>query len=126
MINITEANEYISLNCIDVEDWTECDEPKKQRILNAASDALKRKYPKYTIPDDAVYEFANTLAIRFNDTNKMALNGIQSFALSGVISVSFKDGANDDISRMIPKKVTQMVGDENGVILGRNVGWSVL
>ena len=130
-VNITEADTYIAANCIDIEDWTECDEAKKQRILNVANRTLTSKFSKLTIPDAAVYEFANVLAIVFNDTNRMSKNGITSFSVSGVASFSFDDsvitGPDVDLSKFIPQATLDIIGAENGTKLGkRSAKWTVL
>lgn len=117
--NITDADTYINANCIDVEDWTEADEAKKQRIITVASRTLKRKYPRYTIPDAAVYEYANELAIAFNDTNRLQIQGVASFGLVGVANFTFKDWAKSGIEAWIPESALDIIGEENGVVIGR-------
>ncbi|MFD2702783.1 hypothetical protein ACFSVM_20290 [Paenibacillus shunpengii] len=119
MVNVADANDYISANCIDIEDWTDADEAKKQRIVNVASRTLTVKYPTYTIPDAAVYEFANVLAVVFNDTNRLAQHGITGFTLDKVGSFDYKDssvsGPDHDLSKLIPRVATALIGAENGV-----------
>ncbi|MCD9024319.1 hypothetical protein [Cohnella silvisoli] len=129
--NVTLADIYISANCIDIEDWTDSDAAKKQRTLNVAERTLTVTYPKYTIPDAAVYEFANVLAIIFNDTNRLATHGLTSFSVDKVGSFNFKDNRvgspNGDLARFIPQTSRDLIGAENGVKLGsRRVGWTVL
>lgn len=131
-VNIGAAEAYISLNCIVIEDWTDSDEATKQRILNVAARTLSTKYPKYTIPDNAVYEFANVLATVFNDTNKLAKQGITSFQIDGVGQFVFNNsgvtGPDVDISRFIPQSALDIIGAENGgITIGkRRVSWSVM
>ncbi|MCR8843084.1 hypothetical protein NQ117_05280 [Paenibacillus sp. SC116] len=130
-VNITDATVYISANCIDIEDWTESDDAKKQRIVNVASRTLTTQYSKYTIPDSAVYEFANVLAIIFNDQNRLSKHGVTSFSVSGVASFSFDassiTGPDVDLSKFIPQSALTIIGAENGVKLGkRQAKWTVL
>ncbi|WP_010495076.1 hypothetical protein [Paenibacillus elgii] len=130
-LSITGADAYIAANCIDVEDWFDADDAKKQRTLNVASRTLTGKYPKYTIPDAAVYEFANVLTTVFNDTNRLAQQGVTSFALSGTASFNFKDalvaGPGGDLTKFIPQSALDIIGAENGVKLARRAAkWTVL
>lgn len=129
--NIADADTYIAANCIDIEEWEGSDAAKKQRIVNVAGRTLTSRYPKYTIPDAAVYEFANVLATAFSDTNRLGKQGITSFSIDGVGSFNFKDalvtGADADPSKFIPQSALTLIGAENGVTLGkRRVGWTVL
>lgn len=129
-VNITDADAYISANVLVIEDWTDADEANKTRLLNVASRTLSTKYPKYTIPDAAVYEFSAELATRFNDTNKLAAQGVQSFALSGVASFTFRDGPKE-LAQLIPQTALDaiMADPANAglpPLSKRNVGWSVM
>lgn len=126
-VNITDANTYIQANVINIEDWLDADNAKKQRILNVAATTLQRRFPQYTIPDEAVYEFAAVLAVRFNDTNRLNQQGIDSFTIDGVGSFKFRNG-QADIESFIPKSALALIGDVNGVQLsgGRRVMWTVL
>lgn len=131
MLTTENADTYISTNCIDVEDWFDCSVEKKQRVINVASRTLAAKYPKYTIPDAAVYEFANVLMTIFNDTNRLAQQGVTSFALSGTASFNFKDalvvGPGGDLTKFIPQSALDIIGAENGVKLARkSAKWTVL
>ncbi|KKO54531.1 hypothetical protein [Paenibacillus sp. DMB20] len=121
MASITLADEYINANCIDIEDWVECDAAKKQRILNVAERTLTNKYPTYAIPDAAVYEFANELAIAFNDTNRLQQQGIAAFGVTGVANFTFKDWAKSGVEAWIPESALDIIGAANGVKLGRKV-----
>lgn len=122
--NVTDADTYISANCIDIEDWSDADEAKKQRIVNVASRTLTNKYPQYRIPDAAVYEFANELATAFNDTNRLQQQGVASFGLTGVANFTFKDWAKSGLEAWIPESALDIIGAENGVKLGRrSVKW---
>ncbi|CDN42087.1 hypothetical protein [Paenibacillus sp. P22] len=131
-LTITDADAYITLNCIDIEDFAEAVEAKKQRLVNVASRTLTTKYPRYTIPDGAVYEFANVLATVFNDTNRLAQAGLTGFTVDGVGSFDFKDGMvsapGSDLSRYIPQAALDLIGAENGGIKlsKRRVYWTVL
>jgi len=118
--DVTLADEYINANCIDIEDWTDCDVAKKQRILNVAERTLSHKYSQYTIPAAAVYEFANELAIAFNDTNRLQQQGVAAFGLTGVANFTFKDWAKSGIESWIPESALDIIGEANGGIkLGR-------
>jgi hypothetical protein len=135
-VNIADASAYIALNCIDVEDWTDADAAKKLRVINVASRTLTAKYPKYTIPDNAVYEFANILAIVFSDTNKLAQQGVKIFDLSGTVSLHFDSTGRpgDDLSRHIPKTSADLINADAANIAaglpnvgsGRSVKWTVI
>ncbi|MCY8738951.1 MULTISPECIES: hypothetical protein [Bacillus] len=126
-LSVEGADEYINSITIDNEDWNDSPNDRKQRILNVAHDVLVRKFPDYKIPDDAVYEFANVLAIAYNDTNRLNKQGIASFSLTGVASFNFKDTMKVDDESLIPKKTLDLIGEENGVKLGgRRIQWTVL
>jgi hypothetical protein len=127
-VNITSADAYIELNVIVIDDWTDSDEAKKQRLLNVAFSTLTRVYSTYTIPDEAVYEFAAVLAVAFNDTNIQKQNGVKQFSVSG-ISYTF-DGGKDSVESLIPSVALDLIGKANGVSLGssggKRVKWTVL
>lgn len=123
---IFDADAYIAEHVIDTEDWNDADSEKKQRILNVASAKLARKFSQYTIPDNAVYEFAAALAIVFNDTNRLNNHGIAGFAITGVGSFNFKDTQTRQIDAFIPQTAYDLIGEANGVSLSaRRVGRSV-
>ncbi|MEW9697948.1 hypothetical protein [Paenibacillus sp. SI8] len=131
-VNITGADAYIAGYCIDVEDWSDSDGARKQRLLNVASRTLTTKYPTYTIPDNAVYETANTFAIAFNDTNKLGQQGVTSVSISGTAAFTFKDAgvtfAGADLAKFIPQTALDLISAANGGIKlsRRNVGWTVI
>lgn len=122
--NITLADAYIEMNCIDIEDWMDCDAARKQRILNVAERTLKSKYSIYKIPDAAVYEFANALATAYNDVNRLQQQGVAAFGVTGVVNFTFKDWAKSGVEAWIPDSALDIIGAENGVNLGRKtVKW---
>jgi len=127
-VNIFEADSYIEENVIVIEDWTDSDDSKKQRLLNVGLSTLNRVYPSYTIPDNAVYEYAAVLARAFNDTNVQKQNGVKTFQISGLL-VTF-DGGKDSLESLIPNSAIDLISKENGVSLGgsggKRVKWSVL
>jgi hypothetical protein len=128
-ISTFDADSYIETNVIVVEDWTDCDEAKKQRLLNVALSTLNRVYPNYMIPDNAVYEYAAVLATAFNDTNVQRQNGVKTFQVAG-ISFTF-DGGKDSVESLVPSTAKALIGKENGVDLGGSSGgkrlkWTVL
>lgn len=130
-VNVTDADAYIGANCIDIEDWVDSDEARKQRILNVAGRTLVARYPQYTIPDSAVYEFANVLATVFNDTNRLAQTGVTMVTINGVATYDFKEalvnGPGGDLARFIPQSALDLIGAENGVTISkRRVAWTVL
>ncbi|MGN9867315.1 hypothetical protein [Bacillus swezeyi] len=126
-LSVEGADEYINSFTVDNEDWNDYATEKKQRIINVAEDVLVRKFPDYTIPDNAVYEFANVLAISYNDTNRLNKQGVASFSITGVASFNFKDTLNVDDESLIPKKTLDLIGEENGVKLGgRRIQWTVM
>lgn len=131
-VDIIAADSYIATSVIDIEDWTGSDAERKHRLLNVASKTLLSHFAQYTIPNNAVYEFAATLAILFNDTNRMQSQGITGFSVSGVASFTFKsDGVTSansvNLAKMIPESVYGLVGEANGGIkIGRRkIGRSV-
>ncbi|WP_153979256.1 hypothetical protein [Paenibacillus xylanilyticus] len=113
-LTITAADAYIGLNVIDTEGWEDSDAAKKQRMLNVAERTLNRLYSKYTIPDEAVYEFAAALSVVFSDTMVQAQRGIQSTSISGAVSVSFGVGERK-LAQLVPQSSRDIIGDENGV-----------
>lgn len=123
-LTVGNATTYINANCISIDDWTDADDAKKLRIVNVAGRTLTNKYAQYTIPDAAVYEYANALAIAFNDTNALQQQGIASFGLTGVANFTFKDGVKTGLDALIPDVVYTLIGAENGVKLSkRAVKW---
>lgn len=127
-LDILNASIYIEANVIDIEDWVDSDDSKKQRLVNVASQILMRKYPSYTIPDNAVYEYAANLAVAYNDTNRMNNQGIAGFSITGVGSWTFKETQRRDLEAFIPKAALDLIGEANGGIKlgGRTVKWTVL
>ncbi|WP_342480406.1 hypothetical protein NST07_25675 [Paenibacillus sp. FSL L8-0340] len=123
-LTVEDATTYINANCINVDDWTDADDAKKLRIVNVAGRTLTNKYAQYTIPDAAVYEYANALATAFNDTNALQQQGVASFGISGVANFTFKDGLKTGLDALIPDVVYTLIGAENGVKLSkRAVKW---
>ncbi|AUS16992.1 hypothetical protein [Bacillus velezensis] len=126
-LSVEAANEYINRMTIDNEDWNDYDFAKQQRVLNVAEDVLARKFRKYVIPDDAVYEFTNVLATAYNDTNRLNKHGIASFSLTGVGSFTYKETLRADDESLIPKKTIDLIEEENDVKLsGRTVKATVM
>ncbi|PQB09854.1 hypothetical protein C5O26_19320 [Bacillus velezensis] len=126
-LSVEAANDYINRMTIDNEDWNDYDAAKQQRILNVAEDVLARKFRKYVIPDDAVYEFTNVLATAYNDTNRLNKHGIASFSLTGVGSFTYKETLRADDESLIPKKTIDLIEEENDVKLsGRTVKATVM
>jgi hypothetical protein len=126
-LSVFDADAYIETNVIDIEDWQDADDAKKQRILNVAESIIGRKYPDYLIPVNAVYEYAANLAVAFNDTNRLNNQGIAGFSITGVGSFNFKDTQKRDLESFIPKATYDIIGEANGVKLGgRSVKWTVL
>jgi hypothetical protein len=127
-VNIFDADSYIELNVIVIEDWTDSDEAKKQRLLNVALSTLSRVYPNYTIPDEAVYEFVAVLSVAFNDTNVQKQNGVKQYSVAG-ISYMF-DGGKESVESLIPAVALDLIGKANDVTLGgqgvKRIKWTVL
>ena len=123
-LTVNDATTYITANCINIDEWTDADDAKKLRIVTVAGRTLTNKYAQYTIPDAAVYEFANELSIAFNDTNALQQQGVASFGLTGVANFTFKAGAKTGLDAWIPDITRDIIGAENGVKLGkRTVKW---
>ncbi|ATP95393.1 hypothetical protein CSE15_16225 [Bacillus altitudinis] len=112
------ANDYINTFLVDTEDWIDADDAKKERLLNRASSTLTRVFPKYVIPDKAVYEFVNVLAIAYNDTNRLNKHGISSFSITGVGSFNYKDTLRVEDEDLIPKESIAAIEEENDVKFG--------
>lgn len=91
MVSMDNADIYINSFIIDNEDWVASDDAKKLRILNVAQRTLITEFPRYFIPDEAVYEFCAGLAVVFNDTNKYQQHGVASFSVTGVASFTYKE-----------------------------------
>ncbi len=128
-VNITDADSYINLNVINVDDWTEADEAKKQRIINVANRTLMKKFPDTVIPDNAVYEFSAILATVFNDVNKYAQQGVSQFSVSGVTSFQFNDANTKELDYFINRDVIDLINeanDERHQVSISKVKWTVL
>ncbi|WP_366597602.1 hypothetical protein AB0R79_17795 [Bacillus velezensis] len=126
-LSVEAANEYINRMAIDNEDWNDYDVAKQQRVLNVAEDVLARKFRKYVIPDDAVYEFTNVLATAYNDTNRLNKHGIASYSITGVGSFTYKETLRADDESLIPKKTIDLIEEANDVKLsGRTVKATVM
>jgi hypothetical protein len=124
-LDIIAATAYINTNVIDTEDWVDADDDKKQRLLNVADKTLQKRYGNFTIPDNAVYDFAAVLAVAFNDTNKLQQQGVAQFAIKG-IAFTFKNTPVKELDAFIPQSTLDIIGDANGVKLSkRRVGRSV-
>jgi hypothetical protein len=127
-VNIFDADSYIESNVIVIEDWTDSDEAKKQRLLNVAGSTLARVYPDYTIPDEAVYEYAAVLSVAFNDTNTQKQNGVKQFSVAGITYMF--DGGKESVESLIPSTSKHLIGVVNEVSLGgqgsKRVKWTVL
>jgi hypothetical protein len=131
MVGVSAADGYITANCIDIDEWTAADEAKKLRIVNVATRDLAQFYPSYTIPDAAVYEFANVLATVYGDIAGAAQKGITSQSVGGKLSLSYKDalvnGPGASTRAFVPQSALDIIGAENGVTLSkRGVKWTVL
>lgn len=130
-LSIEAATAYISANVITSEDWTDCDDAKKTRILNVASQTLSDMYADYIIPDEAVYEFCATLATVFNDTNKYQQQGVAGFSVTGVGSFTFKDNnvssvIGQPLDQLVPKRAILLIDKANGITTARRVvGWII-
>jgi hypothetical protein len=131
-IEVTSADNYVNAYVIANEDWIECEAEKKQRILNVASQVLVDKYEGYVVPDEAVYEYAATLATVFNDTNKMQQQGVAGFSVTGVGSFTFKENnvnsaAGQPLDEFITQRAKKIIEKANdGLVLSdTNVGWLV-
>lgn len=119
--DLAVATDYVRLNSMDYEDFIDSDDSDKTRTLNVALRTLLRKYNGYVIPDEAVYLFSAVLAAAFNDTNKLAQQGIASFSVRG-IAFTFKDWAKKGLDDLIPDEVADIIGAPSG----RQVKWTVM
>src|SRR5690625_4985749 len=116
--DIEKADEYIRYNTIDNEDWFEAEDERKIALLNVSSSTLNARFKRYLededfpiseMPDSAVYTFAAVLAWVYNDTNKMAQQGVASASIRG-ISITFKDWARKDLYDFIPESIFEDIG----------------
>jgi hypothetical protein len=125
--DLISAEEYITLNTLDNEDFIDGDDTRKTALLNVASRTLTRKFSGLTIPNEAVYLFGAVLASAYNDTNKLQQQGIASFSIKG-IAFTFKDWAKKGIDAYIPDEVIDLINEENGVEIstGRTLKWTTL
>ena len=124
-VNVTDAHEYIMQNAVDVESWSGLSEDDRTRFLNVASRILSHKFSAYTIPDTAVYLYANELATAYNDVNKYAAGGVQSFGVTGAASFSFF-AKTAELGKTIPIIVLDEISAANGnKLLYRRVGMAV-
>ncbi|MCK1985172.1 MULTISPECIES: hypothetical protein [Peribacillus] len=120
-LSIFEADDYVSQNVIDIEDWENADDEKKQRIINVASRTISDRYKDCVIPDEAVYEFVPKLAAVFNDTYKMQQYGVQSLSFKG-IAYAFRNG-EADLRSLIPATSIGLISDANGGITVSKIRW---
>ncbi|WP_262372746.1 hypothetical protein [Sutcliffiella horikoshii] len=131
MLSIVDADAYIETNVIDIEDWQEADQAKKQRIINAANTTLQKRFKKYEIPELAVYHFAAILAIVFSDINRLQQHGVAGISVTGVSSTTFKENnvktpGGTTLHKFIPEEVYDMISELNNVKLApRRIGRSV-
>jgi len=126
-INIQDADVYINENVIEVDDWNDADFSKKTRYLNVASSTLQRTFANKVVPDNAVYEFAAVLSVRYNDTYKNIQYGVKSFSVAG-ITYSF-DGSEKSLTELIPPQAKAMISEANGGDTGSTGGriqWTVM
>jgi hypothetical protein len=127
-INIMDADAYIESHVIVIEDWVDSDEAKKQRLLNVAGSTLGRVYPTYTIPDEAVYEYAAVLSVAFNDTNVQKQNGVKQYSVAGITYMF--DSGKESVESLIPTAALDIIGKANDVSLGgqgvKRIKWTVL
>jgi hypothetical protein len=126
-VNVVEADIYINQFVIDTDDWDQSDDLKKTRILNVASSTLQRLFADKVIPDNAVYEFAAVLAVRFNDVYKNIQYGVKSFSVAG-ITYSF-DGSSKSLTELIPPQAKALISEANGGDTGSTGGraiWTVM
>lgn len=123
--NLLEAADFIKYHAIDNEDFLGADNDVQIKLLNVSKAALTRKFKGLIIPNNAVYLFAATIGALYNDTNKLAQQGVASFSISG-ISFTFKDWAKKSITDYITEDVTELISEANGgihVSSGRSIKW---
>ena len=123
--NLLEAADFIKYHAIDNEDFLGADNDVQIKLLNVSKATLTRKFKGLIIPNNAVYLFAATIGALYNDTNKLAQQGVASFSISG-ISFTFKDWAKKSITDYITEDVTELISEENGgihVSSGSSIKW---
>ena len=124
-INVTDATAYLMKNAVDVEDWSALDQAARNRFLNVAKKILSRRFKAYTVPDSAVYLYANELSILYNDTNRYAAHGVQSLSVTGVASFSFF-AKIDELGKKIPLAVLEEISEaNNGAVVYHRTGQAV-
>lgn len=118
MWNIDAADDYIRYHSLDNEDWFDADDDRKNALLNVSSSTLNARFRRYLenedfplteIPESSVYTFAAVLAWVYNDTNKMAQQGVASMSIRGM-AITFKDWAKKDLYAFIPESVYEDIG----------------
>lgn len=119
-IDIEAADNYIRLNTLDNEDWTDSGIERKTALLNVSNRTLNRVFKDKEIPEEAVYIYANTLASAYNDTMVQAQRGVASFSIRG-ISFTFKDWMKKDLKAFIPEEVYDILG-----VPARSAKWTVI
>lgn len=124
--DLFEAADYIRLNTLDNEDFLDADMDRQTAVLNVSQRTIDRKFSDYEIPMEAYYLFASVLAAKFNDTNKLAQQGVSSFAISG-ISFTFDGKGGQSLESLIPIEVYDIIGaPRSGASGSRVVKWTVL
>lgn len=119
-ISVENATLYMEQFCLDIIDWEIIDDTRRQRYLNVANRTLLDKFQGLIIPDEAVYETANSFSITFNDTNRLQFQGIDTFSIVGLGSFEFrkptvKNQGNFNLSDYIPKTAIDLINQANGI-----------
>lgn len=130
-ITVLDATDYISKFCVDVEEWLDnIEDEQRERCLNVSNRTLLREYADLTIPDEAVFEFANVLAILFSDTNKSQFHGVNTFTVNGLGTWDFKGAgvklpSDINFADYIPRISKDLIAQVNGLPLkNQKVKWT--
>lgn len=111
MATIQDADAYVRAYCVDSDDWFDLPAERKQSLLNVAARDLPRFFAPRTIPDAAVCEFANALAVAYNDVGKFARQGVKSFNSAGT-SFTF-DSTGGDTRKLVPRACVDAINEES-------------
>ncbi|MBC9786289.1 hypothetical protein H1S01_17665 [Heliobacterium chlorum] len=111
MVDLSNANAYLTHRVLHNEDWMSADDITRQRALNTAEIQLYRLFRRfqpdiYPIPEEAVFEQALWL-LRMDETIRKTQQGVKSVSVSG-LSISM-----DRVNPVSPEVIA---------ILGRRVG----
>ncbi|MEH7381760.1 hypothetical protein V7138_14955 [Bacillus sp. JJ1533] len=124
--DVMMCDSYLSLYSLEYEEWESSSYEKQMRTMNVAYTTLKRKYPDFIIPEDAVYAFTGVLSALFSDANKGQHYGVAGYSVTGVASYTFNQSSvGQSLERFIPAESKRLIEEVNGVSLKRKFGRTI-